>query len=230
MQKLTDYNVSLQKVKVNSLAVGDEFAPIQYGEKNFTPFVVSNKNGSKVICHEMGKTELKVFSNLDRCVRVRRKDAPVKVRIIDMEVHSFAQKAKYRKESFQTFVSPMSIAFQKSDRVGAFEDMPTRRAGFALGSNEWGEESKAYRAFVDTCEILHCDYADFLEWAVMKNRIADFDETSKFGIVAFESDSFEKEELSYKGNRYVTFEESEAVFSMDEFAEFTGWYLTKRNK
>jgi len=216
----SDYHISTEKISIKELSIGDLFIPTGYGEGNFTGFELVKHDPTKNVLSYVGKKisdgEVFSFTFIDKVVRIGKKDESLKVRIVDLDVHSFASKLDYRSRDFQTYVSPTIVTYQVANVYGEFDPMPESGKGQTIQA----VDPFAFTDFLAACPTFDFDLADFFAWATEKDLIYDYDETRKGGLVAFNIGFHADNVLSNKGHHYCTFEEAYDLFSMADFERF----------
>ena len=226
---LSDFHISMEKITVPALAIDDLFIPVGYGDENFTVFKVIERKPLDVVAERLDDGRQALFVHTDKVVRANRKDVPARFRIYDIDVHEgFAQKWSHNPETSQhEFRSPMTITFQKSDRFGQFEEIPSTR-GMVPGSDEHTTTIEVIEKMEAELPTIDFDFADFLAFQMEHgSEVHDYDVTQRDGVAAL-NNMENMGDGSECGFYYVSFEEAYEHFDLSEYESFIADQVAKK--
>lgn len=229
---INDFQLSMKKEKLSQLNVGSYFVPCNEGKTYFKPYLLESVEVVGPVGYIVKKYHCKcvetgffcfVFNNQTTVVRCVPHGTKPQVRVIDVIVDAFAEKWDGCKNEYK---SPAHIIFDRSTVFGVFDEIPSTK-GLALNSPEHEKASEEFDSFYTKCERFDFDLADFFAWAMMANKLDDYNTKQRGGMVAIDSADY-PDEASAKGRKYGDFEWAFNVYFND--CDFQSFLTAQLNK
>ena len=220
---LVNFAISMIKVVINEIKVGELFVPIQDGEDMFTIFTMKQKHNEGNIMELIG-TRMDtgvdyIFCWTDRVVRAADKNNTTrKIQIVEVTgEENWGKTYGYDSNGERIYSFPMSIKYQVADQFGQFETIPSGM-GMDIRSEEHAEYLIAWDNFFDALPSIECDFTDFLAFLQeTTDWLIDFEFNTREGVATLKH---EGEWDGEEGHYFVDFCEAYEDIEMNGIEDF----------